>query len=374
MHPFRTRADAGAPVVVLAAMLTLASCSEQSTTAAPLAPAEGASLVVVSGDAQRGAVGVELAAPLVVKAVKANGNPLPLQIVNFHVVSGGGSVFAGSSITDAHGVAQEYWTLGTAPGPNVLEVRAVDPTTGEKQTFATFTATGMVGPIARVTVSPATGSIVEDATLSLTAAAEDRFGNAVVDRPFTWSSANDAIASVSSTGLVTGKLAGGPVSISASADGVSGSASITVTPKAIPPDAFEPNFGFNPTQLGFFTPGQLRTVSATINDLVDEDWYRVGLSKVGPSGCVPGVDYTRTFTIDLTNIAAGSDYGLDIRLIDQGLPPIASSLNPGNSPEQIVHEVTGTCGVGGTEFLLVRVFRQAGAPSATLYRLSFNYQ
>ena len=49
-------------------------------------------------------------------------------------------MFAGASLTNADGIAKEWWTLG-ASGAQTVEVRAVDPTTGEKQVFATFNAT-----------------------------------------------------------------------------------------------------------------------------------------------------------------------------------------------------------------------------------------
>ncbi len=52
-------------------------------------------------------------------------------------------MFAGVRVTNKDGLAQDYWTLGPEAGENVVEVRAVDPTTGEKQVFAQFTATGV---------------------------------------------------------------------------------------------------------------------------------------------------------------------------------------------------------------------------------------
>jgi hypothetical protein len=73
-------------------------------------------------------------------ATDGKGHPVKGQLVNFVVVEGGGTVFAGSAITDNKGVAQDYWTLGCCES-QALEVRAVDPTTGKKYTYARFTAT-----------------------------------------------------------------------------------------------------------------------------------------------------------------------------------------------------------------------------------------
>src|SRR5687768_13882068 len=64
----------------------------------------------LAGEDQSGVVGKELAEPLRVRAVDANGNPIAGQVLNFRVVSGGGSVFAGAASTNSDGVAQERWT------------------------------------------------------------------------------------------------------------------------------------------------------------------------------------------------------------------------------------------------------------------------
>jgi hypothetical protein len=124
-------------LAVLAAALLLGSCTEAPTAV----PTAGSVLLnVVSGNTQKGDAGKELPNPIVVVATDEKGHVVKDQIVNFVVVAGGGSVFAGTSITDNKGKAQDYWTLG-AEGEQKVEVRAVDPTTGEKRTYATFTAT-----------------------------------------------------------------------------------------------------------------------------------------------------------------------------------------------------------------------------------------
>ena len=124
----------------LACALAAAACAGDSPTDPAQPPV---ALQVVSGDQQQGIVGQELPAPLVVKVVDARGHPVRGQIVNFHVTAGGGSVYAGDGLTNSSGIAQDYWTLGPESGPNVLEVRAVDPSTGAKQNFGTFTATAL---------------------------------------------------------------------------------------------------------------------------------------------------------------------------------------------------------------------------------------
>jgi hypothetical protein len=98
------------------------------------------SMSVVSGNGQQGAGGTELPDPLVVRVEDARGRPVSGQIVNFRVVSGGGSVFAGAAISNRNGLVQERWTLGFGT-PQQVEARAIDPATGAPLTFAVFTAT-----------------------------------------------------------------------------------------------------------------------------------------------------------------------------------------------------------------------------------------
>ena len=119
------------------------ACSKDSGSG-PKSPGPPASLTIVSGDQQHGTVGTELPNPLVVKVVDANGNSIQGQAVNFRVTAGGGSVFAGTSNTNADGIAQERWTLGTVAGAGqTLEARAVDNSTGQALVFATFHATAV---------------------------------------------------------------------------------------------------------------------------------------------------------------------------------------------------------------------------------------
>ncbi len=130
------------PVALLSGTLVIQACQEQTT----FTEVTGAvvSFEVVSGDGQTGPVGEELPDPLIVRALDEKGKRVKDQLVNFRVIAGGGSMFAGASITDKHGLAQDYWTLGPEAGENVVEVRAVHPSTGEKQVFSRFTAVAVI--------------------------------------------------------------------------------------------------------------------------------------------------------------------------------------------------------------------------------------
>ena len=86
--------------------------------------------------------------------------------------------------------------------------------------------------VASVDVTAPTSSVGVGGTLQLTATAHDAKGNAVTGRPVTWTSATQTVATVSTTGLVTG-VATGSTSITATVDGKTGSHMINVTPPAV---------------------------------------------------------------------------------------------------------------------------------------------
>jgi len=77
-------------------------------------------------------------------------------------------------------------------------------------------------------VSPSSASVQSGATMQLNAVPQDAAGNPLTGRPVSWASSNTALATVSSSGLVSG-VAAGAATITASAEGKSGAASITVT-------------------------------------------------------------------------------------------------------------------------------------------------
>src|SRR5207245_2139966 len=77
--------------------------------------------------------------------------------------------------------------------------------------------------------TPAAGGVAGRRTLQRTATPRDADGNPLTGRVVTWQSSNNAIASVNGSGLVSGVAAGGPVTITATSEGQSGTAAVTVT-------------------------------------------------------------------------------------------------------------------------------------------------
>ena len=110
--------------------------------------------------------------------------------------------------------------------------------------FALLTAAGVLftscdgptepTPIASIEVTAPTTTLVSGASVQLTAVARSRSGESLNGRVITWSSTNQAAATVSPTGLVTAANVLGGVeeagSLIASAEGITGFAVIRVNP------------------------------------------------------------------------------------------------------------------------------------------------
>lgn len=115
----------------------------------------------------------------------------------------------------------------TAPSTGNYEVRTMAAVAGTAGAYsATFTIAQPA--VASVTVTSAATSVVRGQTIQYTATTRDASNNVLTGRAVTWSSDNTAIATVSSTGVVTG-VAVGSTTIRATSEGIQGTRAITVT-------------------------------------------------------------------------------------------------------------------------------------------------
>ena len=89
---------------------------------------------IISGDKQEGQPGEALANPFAIEVRDQSGEPLPGVKVTFMVSSGGGTLSAGSTITDDNGRAESTLTLGTNPGSSTVTVSVAG--IQEKQTVS----------------------------------------------------------------------------------------------------------------------------------------------------------------------------------------------------------------------------------------------
>jgi len=154
-------------------------------------------LVVVSGDDQAGPPGMELPQPLTVRVLDEANQPVANQLVNFVVTDGGGSLFAGASLTDANGIARDRWTLGPVMGAlQEVQARAVDNQTGAPLLFGTFSAVTVPGSpdsiLALTTWGPASPgeTLWPDAAVLVL----DQGGHPVPGVTVSWAASGDGLA------------------------------------------------------------------------------------------------------------------------------------------------------------------------------------
>ena len=115
--------------------------------------------------------------------------------------------------------------LGRNPGSTLI-VATAEGRTDEVTVVVTGVAVGAVR------VNPESASVLALSSLQLTAQPEDDGGNALSGRNVEWTSSDNDVAIVGSDGLVSG-VAAGTATITASSDGKSGTAKLTVTQPAL---------------------------------------------------------------------------------------------------------------------------------------------
>ena len=144
---------------------------------------------------------------------------LALDASDTEVETAGPAVWA-SADTLVASVSQSGLVTGRRLG--VVQLQAV---LDGKSAFSVVTV--VAARVAAVAVTPTTASTTAGGTVQLSARATDAGGAVLTDRLVFWQSSNDAVARVTSTGLVSG-VAAGTATITATSEGKSGTATITV--------------------------------------------------------------------------------------------------------------------------------------------------
>ena len=180
-------------------------------------------------------------------------------------------------------VATDGTVRGMAPGTTTISA-ATDGKTGVSQLTVSTVA------VASVTVTPATATGVVGDTVRFTAVTKDASGNVLIGRLITWRSSSPSIAVTCMDGLVTGSGAG-VATITATAEGQSGTARLTVGQAPVATVAVTPN----PATV---VQGATLQLTAT---LTDANGYQLsgrtttwstsaaGIATVSTSGVVTGV-------------------------------------------------------------------------------------
>jgi len=193
-------------VTIGSATITATSEGQSGTASITVSNVPVASVSVSPATA---AIQVGQTVQLVATPKDANGNPLS-----------GRTVTWASSNTSVATVSASGLVTG-----NVAGTATITATSEGQSGTASVTVSNV--PVASVTVTPASASVNEGKTVQLTATPKDANGTPLTGRTVTWVSGNTTVATVSSSGLVTGKVAG-TVTITATSEGQSGTSAITV--------------------------------------------------------------------------------------------------------------------------------------------------
>ena len=154
------------------------------------------------------------------------------------LVSFGETAQLTASAQDANGTAISGKTFTwSSSDESIATVNSSGLVSAVAAGLATITATSegksgtaaitVLEPVASVAVSPDNATIVAGETVQLTATTLDAAGNELTGPTVTWSSSDEAMATVDATGLVTA-LGAGSATITATSGGKSGTAAITV--------------------------------------------------------------------------------------------------------------------------------------------------
>src|SRR5205809_2124463 len=170
------------------------------------------------------------------------------------------SVTGGSIVDSTTSRGQHYGHYKAGADPGNFKVVGKHLASGKSDT-ATAVVSPVVVRVAAVVVAPATASVMVDSAVQLVAIPVDSAGTALGGRAVTWTSGAAGVATVDGSGLVTGRAAGF-AAITATCEGKSGSAAVTV---AAPPPAAVASVSVSPASASV-SVGQTVQLAATPKD------------------------------------------------------------------------------------------------------------
>ncbi len=186
-------------------------------------------MAIAGGDGQSDSVHSKIPEPLSVLVTDSSGMPVSGVMVDWildpQAQESGVALSANRVTTDASGIASVSLTLGGSLG--TVQVRATITDGSAQLTGVVFTAAATTGSVASVIVRPNPVVLLIQTSSQLSATLLDANNFVVTGRPIAWASDNATVATVDTTGLVTG-IGGGSVIITATADGRQGSDTVHV--------------------------------------------------------------------------------------------------------------------------------------------------
>ncbi|WP_292522465.1 Ig-like domain-containing protein [Methanoculleus sp.] len=241
------------------------------------------------------------------------------------------------------------------PSVGAIEPDGVFTALGEGTTTITATVAGInetgtaivtiqPAPMAltRIMVNPSSFTIPANNTLVLTAATIDDEGNPIPLDDGTWTSSDETVGTIDESGTFTA-LEEGTVTLTVSADGASGSASVTIGPSLPVPAEIE----IEPAT-ATVAPGETREFTATVFDQHENamDWVRIDWSSSDQDmGSIDRAGLFAAFaegSVDVVASAGSMVRMAAVTIATGAVPePTPTPTDPGNSG--------GSTGGGGSD-------------------------
>jgi uncharacterized protein YjdB len=257
------------------------------------------------------------------------------------------TIIAGQTATftaqpkDAAGNAVNGLVVGWSINDPSVATVSNGAVTAVKPGQATLTATAggvsataaiTVSPaVANVTIAPTTSSLLVGQTATLTPTLTDAAGATITGRTVTWTSSNDAVASVSTSGVVTAKTIG-TATITAAIEGKSGTAAVdvksaTVTSVTVTGGTVRVGSQVQLRATGTLNDGTTQTLTGSAVEWSSSDQ---ATATVDIDGNVKGVA-AGTVTITARNPSSGKSGGASVQVVPAQSPIItALSVVPGS--------------------------------------------
>lgn len=191
------------PVTVTLTLVAAAGCKGGTSSTPPGPPAD---IVTASAATQEVLVGGPGTDSLRARVVDDAGKGVPNVEVRWTTDNFLAAVSPSVNVTDASGFARATVTAGTRAGTAGVNAEVVT-TAGPRA--AAFSVRVLAGPAASLTLNPQSVlTLNPGGSRTITATAQDSYGNPLSPQSITWSSSNAAVAEVSTSGLVTAKALG----------------------------------------------------------------------------------------------------------------------------------------------------------------------
>jgi hypothetical protein len=245
----------------------------------PVDPSVATTIVAFSSTTLTGVAGTASSPAPSVLVKDQKGAPMSGAVVNFLVLSGGGSVSAATATTNASGVATVGWTLGATVGANALNASV------GTLTAITFTATSTAGAastVAKTAGDNQTASEGHVVTVAPSITVKDANGNPTGSVAVTFAVATGG---GSVTGGTTTTNTFGIATLGSWTLGSAGINTLTATAQGLPPVTFtataQPNLCSitTPHTFGGTTNGALATTDCQLSDGTYIDFYTVTLPQ-----------------------------------------------------------------------------------------------